>query len=70
MTIQWETQVQHGIQPIETATGTWHRQLYTCDELEQMLQENGFRIRQYYDRSGKPFQKTQSFGVFVVAETQ
>jgi SAM-dependent methyltransferase len=69
-TIQWETHVQQGIQPVESSTGIWHRQLYTCDELEQMVQEAGFRIRQYYDRSGKPFQKTQSFGVLAVAETQ
>ena len=70
MTIHWETYVQQGIQPLETFTGIWHRQMYTLDELEQMLRENGFRVVDYYDRYGGSFQKTQSFAVLVVAETQ
>lgn len=68
MTINWEACIQQGFQPLETFTGTWHRQMYTLDEMEQMLRENGFRVVDYYDRYGGSFQKTQSFAVLVVAE--
>jgi len=68
MDIHWETYVQQGFQPMETFSGTWHRQIYMLDELEQILSDKGFRVLEYFDRYGNTFDRTRSFSVLVVAE--
>jgi hypothetical protein len=70
MTIDWEAYVQQGFQPLEIFRGTWHRQTYMLEEMEQILRTAGFRVLEYYDRYGGVFQKTQSFSALVVAEAQ
>jgi len=70
MTMDWEAHVQQDPQPMETFRGTWHRQTYTVEEMEQILNAAGFRVLECYDRYGGVFQKEQSFSVLVVAEAQ
>lgn len=67
-TTQWEAYVQQGIQAAETFTGTWQRQIYTCEELEQMLTTAGFKVLKFYDRYGGEFHPKKTFSVLVVAE--
>lgn len=65
---QWEAYVQEGFQTPEQFSGTWNRQVYTCDELEQILAKEGFQIVQFYDRYGGVFDPKTTFSVLVVAE--
>jgi len=69
-TTQWEAYVQEGIQAAKMFTGTWHRQTYTCEELEHLLATEGFRILKFYDRYGGVFDPKKTFSVLVVAERQ
>jgi len=69
-TTQWEAYIQQGIQAAETFTGTWRRQIYTCEELEQMLTTAGFRVLKFYDRNGGEFHPKKTFSALVVAERQ
>ncbi len=67
-TTQWEAYVQEGLQAAEVFTGTWHRQIYTCEEFEHLLATEGFRVVKFYDRYGGEFHPKKTFSVLVVAE--
>lgn len=68
MTIDWQAYVQKGFQPVEEYAGTWNRQIYALDELEQLLSSKGFRVLEYFDRYGATFIKDKSYSVLVVAQ--
>ena len=70
MTINWEAHVQHGFQHLETYRGTWHRQTYAVDELNRMLNEQGFRVLEYRDRYGAHFDKRKTFALMIIAEVR
>lgn len=69
-TTQWEAYVQEGFQAAEVFTGTWHRQIYTCEEFEHILATEGFRVLQFYDRYGGEFHPQKTFAVLIVAQRQ
>ena len=69
-TTQWEAYVQEGLQTAQKFTGTWHRQAYTCEELEQILTKEGFRVLAFYDRYGNEFDPQKTFSVLVVTQRQ
>ena len=67
---EWEAYVQEGFQAAEHFTGTWKRQAYTCEELEQLLETEGFRVLDFYDRYGGEFHPEKIFSVLTVAQRQ
>lgn len=68
MTIHWEAFVHERFgQPMKQFQGTWVRQLYTVEELTELLEVNGFKILKIHDRMGADFDKTRSPFMLVAA---
>jgi len=68
MVTHWESFIQQDFQHMKRFSGTWYRQIYCLDELEQILFDNGFHVIKYLERNGASFNKTQSYSVLVIAE--
>jgi SAM-dependent methyltransferase len=68
MVTHWESFIQQDFQHMKRFSGTWYRQTYRLDELEQILFDNGFHVIKYLERNGASFNKTQSYSVLVITE--
>lgn len=43
-------------------------QIYTAEELKNMLKKNNFKVEGLYDSEGKKFMANKSMSIFVVAK--
>ncbi|MCB1113088.1 MAG: hypothetical protein KDK72_10595, partial [Chlamydiia bacterium] len=61
-----EFTIQEGTKEPVTINESFSLQLYTADELEEMLTKNGFEIVGQYDLDGSPFSNLESERILTV----
>lgn len=68
MKIDQTSYIQKGGSKPEIHREIWDMQIYTADELKNLLEKNGFKIAKLYDGNGKKFIENKSMSIFVVTK--
>lgn len=66
--VNQEVYIQKGMDRPKFHKETWSMQIYSADELKDILTRNGFEVINFYDGAGKKFVKNKSVSIFVVGK--
>lgn len=70
MTIGQRTYIQKGIDKPQLVKDEWDLQIYSSDQLKQILEKNGFEVVEFLKMDGNKFDKEKSSFVLTVAKKQ
>lgn len=67
MHINQKTLVQEGISKIKSMMGEWDMQIYSSEQLKELLEKNGFKVMEFLDVNGDKFDKDKNISILTVA---
>lgn len=67
MHINQRTFIQKGKDKIKEIKENWDMQIYSSEELKEMLERNGFKVLEFLDITGNEFDKEKSMSILTVA---
>ncbi|MBL7148336.1 MAG: class I SAM-dependent methyltransferase [Nanoarchaeota archaeon] len=67
MHINQKTFIQKGKDKLRIIKEKWDMQVYSSDELKEMLKRNGFEVLEFLDITGKGFDKDKSISILTIA---
>lgn len=70
MRVNQRTYVQDGVAKPRVVRDTWDLQMYTAEQLERLLRENGFPRVRFYGGRGQQFDRKGSMSILAVAGTR
>jgi len=68
MRMNQETYIQQGLENPNLYKESWDMQLYSSDELKEILERSGFRVIGFYDFSGKKLNKKKNLSILTVVQ--
>jgi|TARA_B100001964_G_scaffold144422_1_gene159021 SAM-dependent methyltransferase len=67
MTMNQKTYIQDGMDKPKTFTDSWDMQIYSSEQLKNILEKNGFEIVEFLGMDGKKFDKENSLFMLTIA---
>lgn len=68
MTVNQRTYIQKGMDKPKILEESWDMQIYSSEQLKEILEKNGFEIVESLDMDGKRFNKDKSLFILTVAK--
>jgi SAM-dependent methyltransferase len=68
MTMNQRTYIQEGLDKPQIFTDSWDMQIYSSEQLKNILEENGFEIIEFLSMDGKKFDKENSLFILTIAK--
>ena len=68
MTMNQRTYIQEGLDKPQIFTDSWDMQIYSSEQLKNILKENSFEIVEFLSMDGKKFDKENSLFILTIAK--